>query len=188
MFVFIILIIIRWCLTNETDSSGWVVKAPFTTNSHFIRFCHQLEDVFDYVKNASEDLTVGFCQIPYLMVQPCLYNRKEYKIVCLNGEPTYVATIGKNNLKCKGGINKAFGSHTELFEFCKTVLNVFKSSCPYSITEGLFRVDVLQMRSGKFVVNEFESLEATFYGADNGKTESKTHKHIQDYWDNITAK
>lgn len=119
------------------------------------------------------------------MVQPCLYNRKEYKVICINQEPLYIASIGSNNLKCTGGINKSFVDKkcpSELFSFCKQALAKFKSQCPYAITEGLFRIDVFQMKSGKFVVNELESLEATYYSTN--ETEFKVTQHIENYWEN----
>ena len=115
------------------------------------------------------------------MIQPCLYNRKEYKVVCFGGEPKFIASIAGNNLKCKDGINKAFSNKSELFTFCRTALMEFKSKCPYSITEGLFRVDILQMRSGKFVVNELESFEATFYST--GNNEDNIRGKIELYWE-----
>ena len=181
------ILIISWCDAHVNDSAGWIVKAPFTTNSHYIRFCHFIEEVLQCLNSASEDLTVGFCQIPYLMVQPCLYNRREYKVVCIKGDPYYIAKIGCDTLKCSNGINKAFidkKNPAELFEFCKQALAEYKTRCPYSITDGLFRIDVLQMRSGKFVVNEFESLEATYYDSSaSGNKEFKVRSFIEEYWD-----
>jgi hypothetical protein len=41
----------------------------------------------------------------------------------------------------------------------------FKAALPYAITEGLFRVDLMKRDNGTIVVNEFESLEATYTSA-----------------------
>jgi hypothetical protein len=43
----------------------------------------------------------------------------------------------------------------------------FKAALPYAITEGLFRVDLMVRDDGAIVVNEFESLEATYNCAKN---------------------
>ena len=101
------------------------------------------------------------------MIQPCVYNRKEYKIIFLNSDPFYISSVdSRSSKKSANGINRAFSSspHDKLIAFCKESLQCFQANCPHAIVDGLFRIDVMQMRCGKFVVNEFESLEANYYG------------------------
>ena len=117
------------------------------------------------------------------MIQPCVYNRKEYKVVFLNSDPFYICAINEGSKKSANGVNKAFSEkpHDELIKFCKDSLELFIKNCPSAIVDGLFRVDVMQMRSGQFVVNEFESLEARYYG----KLESQEFVvalFLKNYW------
>jgi hypothetical protein len=118
------------------------------------------------------------------MVQPCVYNRKEYKVVFLNSDPFYISAVdSRNSKKSENGVHKAFSTspHTELIDFCKESLALFKSNCPFAITDGLFRIDVMQMRSGRLVVNEFESLEANYYGKIETQ-EFVVSMFIKNYW------
>lgn len=140
------------------------MKAPFTTNSHYVRFPKTIENVVDIVKSAPHNQDVGYCQIPYLMVQPCMHNRKEYKVVMLNHVPVY-ATTSSSNKRCSNGVNKAFvqTNRMELYKFAEEQITEFKLNCPGAITDGLFRVDVMQNNDGKMVVNELESLEASYF-------------------------
>jgi hypothetical protein len=118
------------------------------------------------------------------MIQPCVFNRKEYKVVILNSDPFYISTVdSKNSKKSANGIHKAFSisPHDDLISFCKESLAQFTSACPYAVVDGLFRIDVMQMRSGRFVVNEFESLEANYYGKIDTQ-EFVVSMFIKNYW------
>jgi hypothetical protein len=53
----------------------------------------------------------------------------------------------------------------DLFPLAEEMCRHFKAALPYAITEGLFRVDLMMRDDGAIVVNEFESLEATFKSA-----------------------
>ena len=46
----------------------------------------------------------------------------------------------------------------------KRAVEVFQDACPHSICDELFRVDVFMNQANIFIVNEFESLEAVYYG------------------------
>jgi hypothetical protein len=118
------------------------------------------------------------------MIQPCVYNRKEYKVIFLNSDPFYISTVdSKSSKKSANGINKAFSNspHDELISFCKESLAFFKRNCASAIVDGLFRIDVMQMHSGRFVVNEFESLEANYYGKIETQ-EFVVSLFIKNYW------
>jgi len=177
------IIIFSWCLEND-DGCGWVVKSPFTTNSQFIRFPKSVEEVYHVCTEAYFDPKIGYDKIPYLMIQPCVFNRKEYKVIVLNSDPFYISSVdSKSSKKSTNGIHKAFSNnpHNELLSFCKESLALFKSNCPSAVVDGLFRIDVMQMRSGRFVVNEFESLEANYYGKIETQ-EFVVSLFIKNYW------
>ena len=55
------------------------------------------------------------------------------------------------------------------------------------ITEGLFRVDVFEVYKGKYVVNEFESLDADVYGTatDRGNNEQSIREAMRKYWTSV---
>ena len=172
-----------WC--NSLDSihcHGWVVKAPFTTNSHFVKFPKTIEIVVNIIKSSPYNPEVGYGQIPYLMVQPCMHNRKEYKVVLLNHVPVFATSAG--NKRCSNGINKSFvqTDRLDLYKFAEDQLTELKLNCPGAITDGLFRVDVLQNNDGTMVVNEFESLEASYYTT--GNKEIAVQDFLFRYWHN----
>ena len=99
------------------------------------------------------------------MIQPCMKNRKEYKVVYIpRKEILYISNI--RGAKHSNG-RKAFssGDHHELYTFIKKAVEFFLVDCPYAICDGLFRVDVFMNEYKDFVVNEFESLEACYYGS-----------------------
>ena len=88
-----------------------------------------------------------------------------------------------------GNNKKAFssGDHSELFSFVKKSVEIFQVECPYSICDGLFRVDVFMNRSNELVVNEFESLEAAYY-CSKGSLESAVTNFLKTYWlDKLTS-
>jgi len=113
-----------------------------------------------------------------------MYNRKEYKVVVLGGEPAYVASVaGSGNKRSADGTNRAFASNDILLEFSRLSVERFMKKVPFAITDGLFRVDIFQNRQGKLVVNEFESLDANYDGGANCESVTKTFLHA--YWTKV---
>ncbi len=51
--------------------------------------------------------------------------------------------------------------HLELFRFAQSAIDAFKARCAGALTDCVFRVDIFQNNDKQFVVNEFESLEAS---------------------------
>lgn len=138
-----------------------MLKAPFTTNGFYVKFPKTYTNLLKCVNSACSNL-LG--TIPYVMVQACMHNRKEYKVVMLDGVAQYVASIlNHDKRKSQGGINKAFSfyPHARLFKFAEDAVEVAKQTIPL-ISDGLFRVDIFETINGSLVVNEFESLEADF--------------------------
>jgi hypothetical protein len=118
------------------------------------------------------DDAVGFyCgRIPYIMIQACMYNRKEYKVVLAEGKAVYLASIaGHNKRQSIGGINKSFSvrPHDALMEFAEQIVLDAKYACPHMIMDGLVRVDIFEKLDHTFVVNELEGFEANYYAGNN---------------------
>jgi hypothetical protein len=164
---------------NEENGCGWVIKGPFTTNSQCIKFAHSIDEMEDAMRILSAKY---FGHLPYLMIQPCMYNRKEYKVVVLNNTAVYKAGIstGSNN-KSKNGVNRKFGELKDLLQFAQTALERLRSNAPFAITDGLFRVDIFQTITGRMVVNEFESLDAEYQSKISG-TDEATYSFLERYW------
>ena len=171
-------------LENEENKCGWVIKAPFTTNCESVRFPKTFDEMKKFMRSLSKKY-VG--HLPYLMIQPCVYNRKEVKIVVLNNQPLYRAGIstGKQQ-RSKTGINKVFSNDDELLAFASEAVAKLRESAPYAITDGLFRVDIFQTIAGRMVVNEFESLDAGYVSTTKNSLgvdfQSITCAFLQAYW------
>lgn len=137
------------------------MKAPYTTNSHYIRYPKTIDKVIDCIIVANKDL---FGRIPYVMLQACMQNRQEYKVVLFNQQSLFVAQNAR-----RARPSKAFSKrpHYKLLEFAETVVQDLKVKCPDFLFDGLVRVDIFQNQNGDMVVNELESLEACYYTTDD---------------------
>jgi len=144
------------------ENEGFVVKPPFETNCgpHLLKFCKQsagVSGVFRAVEMLSNNC---YPRLPYVMIQPTVRNRKEYKVVLFNGKYQYV-----NNKPKTPPHSHAFSyePHERLRRFAEYAVSELSVCCPGAITDGLVRVDVFQTATKSLVVNEFESLEAIYY-------------------------
>lgn len=157
-------------VTDNSDENGFVVKMPYTTNSEFIKFAKDYAQVLEHIALAARQYAERVC---YTMVQPCMHNRQEYRVVVLGGQAQYLATVEK---KAKGADTHKFSvsPHTSLFEFAENAVRALRMRCPEAIADYIMRVDIFQRKDGRLVVNEFESLEACIYSAKNGETKAKT--------------
>ena len=118
---------------------------------------------------------------PYVMIQPCMSNRKENKVACFQGQPMHICSIKRGGNDNSKKISK---TDNEILLFAQDAINIFKLNCPYAITDGLFRVDMFQNAQGKLVVNEFESLEAN-YSSSKHLDESFILRYLHHYWKNM---
>lgn len=152
-------------LEEHHEGCGAVLKAPFTTNSSHVKFIHSLVQLDARLRSWFRTLGGS---IPYLILQPCLRNRREYKIVCLGEVPLYVARIkGHDSRHTPPGINQAFTSdsvgHSDLKAFAAAAISKIHAAQPgLLLADGLFRVDIMVLKNGKMVVNELESMEANY--------------------------
>lgn len=131
----------------------------------------------------------GFNKLPlyldYILLQPALRNRVEYKLVFINGE-----FIHEFNCTSNIGNSFSFSGHARLIQFGKEAIAQLKKRCPTAEVHGLVRVDVMETQeleefapstderfmksfkwfvasNGKYyrrriVVNEFEGIQANY--------------------------
>jgi len=164
---------------QHNEGEGWVVKAPYTTNCDFIRYCRTVPAVILAVATAQrrfEDL------MPYVMIQPRMTNRREEKVVLVNGKPFYIADKAMNR-----GTGLLFASQDQLFEFAVDAVRLLKQRDPAFQSKGLVRVDIFCNAEGKLLVNEFESLEAVYYKK-SSVLESRVTATLVLFWQNVLAK
>jgi len=114
------------------------------------------------------------------MVQPCMLNTKEYKVI-------YIPSWNIQYVQHIKGKGCAFSSapHDRLFTFVKFVVEMFKSKCTSAITNQLFRVDVFQNQDNELIVNEFESIDADFTAAGfSGSVEctARVANFLEEFW------
>jgi hypothetical protein len=73
-------------LAQNNEGKGWIVKLPFVTNGDRLCRCKSVAAVHSTIERF-----VAECHnIPYCMVQPCLANGIEYKVVFLEGRYSHV--------------------------------------------------------------------------------------------------
>ena len=82
------------------------------------------------------------------MIQPCLKNRKEYKVVVLNGKASHVLPQKANGVVVKGGKGFSDAPHADLFRFAETGVERLSQICAGTISDFIIRVDVMQRANG----------------------------------------
>jgi hypothetical protein len=160
---------------SNDEGCGWVLKLPFTTNGEGLKFCKTPADV---IKQARKNAADFGHRMSYSMLQPCLANRKEYKVAVVDGKATFVADIQQ-----RASLGQPFSQapHTELKAFAEQCCDVLESCCDGALIHPLLRVDIMQTGNG-MAVNEFEGLEACFYSKQFDKFELQTHDYLRKYW------
>ena len=163
----------------KEEGMGWVVKLPFVTNQ-IVKGIKTKEEVYKKLAKIFNDDFRGI--YPYAMIQPCMKNRKEYKVVYIPSKNiTYISSTSRTASCGNGKRAFSFGDHSELFAFVKKVVEFFQAECPYVICDGLFRVDVFMNQANELVVNEFESLEAVYYSS-RSTLENTVTDFLKSYW------
>ena len=177
-----VIFITRFTDVVSNEDCGWIVKLPFVTNrkpfttKSVDRMCKYL---YNWVFK-SESARV----YPYIMIQPCLSNKREYKVIIIPSQNiTYIA-----NVKGRGNAY-SIAPHERILNFAMETVQYFKSRCPHAITHQLFRVGILQTRDNKLVVNEFESIDANFvpnFGrsihANASALEFQVKSFVENFW------
>jgi len=163
-------------LTENDEGHGWIVKLPFVTNGDKMHTCKTLEMVVHTIEN----YPISASGIPYCMVQPRLENTKEYKLVFVGETFSHIIPNAK-------GTGEGFCDENLLKAFAVAAIVSIKSSCPETITDGLFRVDIMKRANGNLVVNEFESLEAVAYSRMHRSHEQLIISFLENYWIDIVG-
>lgn len=162
-------------IKRHNEGCGWVLKLPFTTNGEGLKFCKSLEDIIRMARKNAQDF--GH-RMSYSMLQPCLENRKEYKVCIFDGKATFVADI---NQRSGIGIPFSTAPHTDIKIFAEQACEVLESLCEGALALPLLRVDIMQTRNG-IVVNEFESVEACFFSKRFDTFELQAQNFLREYW------
>jgi len=144
-------------ISKTNSENGWVVKMPYTTNCEYMKICRDMDEVMEALKAACN---IYFGRVEYAMVQPCMQNRREYKVVMFNKHSQYIAGISQHASPARAFIGSRDGSKYWIYKFAENAVRELEKCCPEAITDGLLRVDIFQTAENKLVVNEFESLEA----------------------------
>jgi hypothetical protein len=180
LFLLLLIIIInnatyfsRFMMDNN-EGCGWVLKTPFSTNKRNICWPKSFDDVISLLARKSHML---YGLIPYIMLQACMANKREYKVIVLDRIARYVS----RNPSIQG---RAFSidPHEKLLEFATYAVNILSQNCPAFIADGLLRVDIFQTAKGNFVVNEFESLEASYWSSKTPTEEMATTRFCASIW------
>jgi hypothetical protein len=108
-------------------------------------------------------------------------NNFEYKVVCWNKCALYIAKT------CRGyGRAFAYKKEDTVIAFASYAVNLLSERFPEAVLDGLVRVDIFITAENKMVVNEFESLEADFFGADH-TLNSAMEQRMRNYWREIVS-
>ena len=180
-----------WCAAHD-EGFGWVLKAPYTTNKSCRHFCPTIEEVLNKIrligrrygpiqykvaslgKVLSDYRDRAHPIIPYLMIQPCMRNTMEYKVVLLNGEAISETGFSRARSKC-------FGTLQSRMKWAEKQVQTLHEKCPHALLDGLVRVDFFCDINGKWVVNEFESLEADIF-SEKPKIQMQAQSFLRTYW------
>lgn len=165
-------------MNGNTEGEDWIIKLPYATNRHGQKFVHSIQDVISTLYARYDQHSR---HISYVMLQPCMLNKREYKLVFLNGEFSHFA---QNSSQGKAFLTDQ-KSRESAIRFAQNALTLLKTNCSAAITDGLIRVDIFRNCFGHYVVNELESLEASHYGSAGQKgkaNEDRVHVFLIEYW------
>jgi len=156
--------------TEESpEACKFVFKMPFTTHSQAIVFPSTLQEILEAIQIMFRRYKG---KIHYGILQPCLKNRKEYKIIFNNGSFLHENFEPKTP---KG--SKCFGDSASRRVFAEEVMSVLKERIPGLLYAPVMRLDIMFYK-GKMVLNEVESLEAV----SQGPKDYKLYAHIDSFW------
>jgi hypothetical protein len=172
----------------HNEGSGLVVKAGFVTNKCHYHFTglRNADAVIAKIKTIQAQIRRRQCYpVPYLMLQPCMLNRLEKKIVCVNGKYQYIT-----HPHCSSDLGHGYrysGNEEERCKlFAEEALRLLKEKVPHCILDGLARVDIFETAHNDdngepiWVVNEIETLEAAYAAPGNG--EGRVRQLLTEYW------
>jgi hypothetical protein len=153
------------------DTDGWIIKAPFTTNSKGTSRS-TLDNLTARILKVNEKYSQ---QLQYVFLQPKLIFNIEYKVVLIEERAEFLFVT-----KGRGRDGAPSPDMKNLYLFAESALQELKKVCPAAILDGLIRVDIFVV-NGNFVVNEFESIEAGWRPKSGTKERDATTK-LMAYW------
>ena len=118
------------------------------------------------------------------MLQVRMLNRREYRVVAVNGKVEYIAHIpglANRGTAFPGVIME------KVMDFAQKALNTFSVRCVGLITKCILRVDVMINNCNELVVNEFEGFEASKDTEDMGMV-TYVNNSICNFWYNQLIK
>ena len=129
-------------------------------------------------------------RVSYLIVQPRLANRKEYKVCILTDPHTgeqlepFLCINPRESSDGRAFDNKY--QHSGVFAFAKLAKRMYEEYVS-PLTYPVFRIDIMRLQNGEMVVNEFESLEAMIHSGTLGTAkraieDSRSETFIQAFW------
>ena len=151
-----------------------------------IYYCRTIGHIYRYYRTLIHDPANR--RVPYFIIQPCLANKKEYKICILSnphtGEEREPFLCKNPHQKGKAFVNKY--DLRQLYEFAKRAKRIYEKKVSHFVYP-IFRVDIMRLQNGKFVVNEFESLEALILSGSLGSLKRQvednyTDQFLLEYW------
>jgi hypothetical protein len=188
---------LRRFMETHNEGDGWVVKLPFVTHSEGIAYPKSYDSLIDrfifLMKNFSH-------RVPYCMVQPKLCNRMENRVLVRARKAAYhvgvkigvskqidhALMLSKSSLMMskqyfnQGGRKVQFGCQKERNKFAEDAVTQLGQKCSGAVVDFVMRVDIMCLKSGQMVVNEFESLEANYVGYRD--EEMATQEFYTSYW------
>ena len=159
---------------HQESTKSWMMKLAFVTNGFHMQQVHTYEEILSRLKYYSGKF---YGIYPYVMLQPYLYNKKEYKVAVYNGKALYICRSSKRYNE------RAFSNPIELMKFAEDAVAALRCETRNICFEGVIRVDIMQGNDGSSIVNEFESLEACIWSSDNCiRNESITQSYQSTFW------
>jgi len=168
----------------DGPESGFIMKAPYVQNQRgfkmnsfktFDEFIAILKRIYTTENKCIAKRYVYTTDVfPYIMVQPRMRSSNESKIVLFNGKAQYVgSTLNR--------ISPKLFTEENLMEFAENAWQLLVARCRGAfLSDGLVRVDLFCTSNGQLVVNEFESLDAAFFGSSN--KECQTGQFLTSYY------
>ena len=160
-------------ISLHDEGKGWVVKLPFTTNSERLSFWTSVAEILRAV-----EISESMCghRMSYALLQPCLANRREYKVVVLEGSAKYIADIAQRR-----SLGTPFGTQSELMKFAEQACEILEARCRGALIHPILRVDIMESTNG-LVVNEFESLEACYSSLKFDTHQLAVQSFLEEFW------
>ena len=182
-------------MERHNEGDGWVVKLPFVTHSEGIGYPKSYDSLIErfifLMKNFSH-------RVLSCMVQPKLCNRMENRVLVKAGRAAYHVGVKIGVSKQfaqafmiskiddvltifnQGGRKVQFKCEKERNQFAEDAVTQLGQICSGAVVDFVMQVDIMCLKSGQMVVNEFDSLEANYVGYRD--EEMATQDFYISYW------